>query len=196
MIILNIKRLDIRHTIVCLPFFVVLLLCSCSNNNIVKDIEQLMDQQITLSSDWNTIWKGKDVVLNGFIEAPIKMMVWYDSLVCGACEVNKMHRWYNIVDYADSLSQWFSIIFLFSPTKESMSRLSMSLKAEKFDYPIFIDQNASFAKQNSKIPKNQNLHSFLLDKDNKVVLIGNPLNNPSLWRLYKRNIQNMIDHHD
>jgi len=32
-----------------------------------------------------------------------------------------------------------------------------------------------------------------LDKDNRVVLVGNPLHNPPLWELYKRTIQKMID---
>jgi len=104
-----------------------------------------------------------------------------------------MNEWEEMATYADSLSQWFSIIYLFTPQKEDVNRLNILLKSDKFDYPVFIDFNGSFVKQNPKIPKNRQLHSFLLDKNNKVVLIGSPLYNPMLWELYKRTIYKMID---
>ena len=37
------------------------------------------------------------------------------------------------------------------------------------------------------------LHSFLLDKDNRVVLTGNPIGNEPLWELYKEQIRELIN---
>ena len=48
-----------------------------------------MGQEITLSLDWSAVYKGKDTILDGFAEAPVKLVVWYDSLLCGSCEVVK-----------------------------------------------------------------------------------------------------------
>jgi len=176
-----------------LSFLTIILFYSCTNHNLAGDIEQLKQQQITLSSDLNSIYNGKDTVLTDFLEAPIKLVIWYDAMGCLSCEASKMNEWEAIVADAAPFSQWFSIVFLFTPPKEDWYKLSMSLKSGKFNYPVFIDRTASFIKQNSKLPKNRKLHSFLLDKNNRVVMVGNPLHNPVLWDLYKSTIQKMIN---
>jgi len=172
---------------------VALLLFACSQQRSIKSIEQIMKQSITVSPTIGAVWKGKDTILSDFMETPIKLIIWHDSLACTSCEMSKMYEWKYITAYADSLSQWLSIIFLFTPKKNDLDRVNIALKFGKFDYPIFIDQNSAFVKQNPKLPKNRQLHSFLLDKNNRVVMVGNPLYNPTLWELYKRTIQKMID---
>lgn len=173
-----------------LPIFFI---CSCTNNRLIKDMRSLMGQQITVSVDWNTVLKGKDTVLSDFTKVPIKLIVWVDSLGCTSCEANSMYMWKDIANYADSLSQWFNIIFLFTPKKKDLPALSTVLTRELLDYPIFIDLNGRFVRQNPNLPKNRQLHTFLLDKNNKVVMVGSPLYNPTLWKLYKRTIQTMIN---
>ena len=104
------------------------------------------------------------------------------------CSKVKMNKLYFPLLYA---------FFLCSCTNTRLvkdaQRVSIALKVNQLDYPVFIDQYATFVHQNPNLPKNQQLHSFLLDKNNRVVLVGNPLYNPALWALYKRTIQEMID---
>ncbi|MCL2502373.1 MAG: hypothetical protein FWE99_04505 [Bacteroidales bacterium] len=171
----------------------LLFFLSCANNRLVKDIEQFMNRQIVLSADWDAVYKGRDTVLTDFLEVPIKLVVWYDSLGCGSCEVGKMHEWNKITAYADSLAPWFSIVYLFTPSRADLRSVDRAVRIDKFDYPVFIDKDAAFIRQNPKLPKNRRLHSFLLDKNNKVVMVGNPLHNPTLWALYKTTIQKMMD---
>ena len=177
-------------------FFFVLafMLCSCIENRLAKDVEKFMGQQIILSTDWKAVWRGRDTVVTDFTKTPIKLVVYHDSLMCSTCQLNRMNDWDEMVAYADSLAQWFTIIYLFTPKKEDMGKVNMALKAGKFDCPVFIDPLADFVKENPKIPQNQRLHSFLLDRNNRVVLAGNPLYNTPLWVLYKSIIQKMINH--
>ena len=67
-----------------LAFFVVSLLCSCINKQLVKEIEEFKGQQVTVPKDCHTIWKGKDTLLFKFSDAPVKMVVWFDSLSCAS----------------------------------------------------------------------------------------------------------------
>ena len=46
---------------------------------------------------------------------------------------------------------------------------------------------------NENIPTDTRLHSFLLDKDSKIILVGNPLRNEKLWDLYKNVIENELN---
>ena len=176
-----------------LAIFIVVLIASCTNDRLAKEMEQFMGRQITVPTDLNAVWNGRDTVLADFTKVPIKLVIWYDSLLCNSCQISKMSVWNAKVAYADSLAQWFSIIYLFTPKKEEANKINIALKADKFDYPIFIDQNGTFVKQNPNLPKSRELHSFLLDKNNRVKLVGSPLYKPALWKLYKHTIQAMID---
>jgi len=173
--------------------FAVSFLCSCANNGLVREIDDFMGQQIIVSSEWHTIWKGEETFLYRFTEVPIKLVVWFDSLSCASCQIVRMYEWDDIVAHASSFEKLFNVIFLFTPNQEELSEVSMMLKRVSFGYPVFIDQDATFVKQNPNLPQNRKLHIFLLDKNNKVVMVGNPLHNPKLWELYKKTIQNMVD---
>jgi len=176
-------------------FFISFLffLCSCTNNRLVRDVGKFMNQQITLPESMSVVWRGKDTIMTNYSTSFIKLIIWYDSLRCISCEANKINEWREIIAYTDSLDKWLSIIYLFTPRKNDIYKVKMALKSDKLDYPIFIDQHLIFVKQNPKLPKNRELHSFLLDKDNRVVLIGNPLHAPPVWNLYKKTIQTLID---
>ena len=57
-------------------------------------------------------------------------------------------------------------------------------KQQHFDYPIFIDKKRKMQRINN-FPKEPIYQTFLLDKNNRVLLIGNPIGNIKLWKLYK-----------
>jgi hypothetical protein len=50
-----------------------------------------------------------------------------------------------------------------------------------------------FVKFNPYIPTDPRLHTFLLDRDGKVVLVGDPANNHELWELYKTTITELVE---
>lgn len=57
-----------------------------------------------------------------------------------------------------------------------------------FDYPVCIDEQDSLNKLND-FPTEMAFHTFLLDKSNKIIAIGNPIHNPKIKELYLKIIQ-------
>lgn len=57
------------------------------------------------------------------------------------------------------------------------------MKYNNFKFPVCIDKNDSFYKLNH-LPSNIAFQTFLLDKNNKVMAIGNPINNLKVKDLY------------
>ena len=45
----------------------------------------------------------------------------------------------------------------------------------------------------NRFPKQDRYKTFLLDKENRVVLVGSPANNDKLWELYKQQIRKLMD---
>jgi hypothetical protein len=106
-----------------------------------------------------------------------------DAKGCESCKMQP-NMWMQIIREADStLSDVLSFEFYFHPKNEK--NLLHILKRERFDQLIHIDRNDTLNKLN-KFPTDINYQCFLLDKDNKVILIGNPFNLPNIWSLYKK----------
>jgi hypothetical protein len=108
-----------------------------------------------------------------------KILLYTDSTGCTRCK-SRMYIWQN---YIEELGNQVNFLFYFYPKNEE-SLLSM-LKLEIFNYPVFIDNNDKLNKLN-KFSNNSMFQCFLLDKNNKILAMGNPVNNPQIWKLYKQ----------
>ncbi len=62
--------------------------------------------------------------------------------------------------------------------------MSYILKRDSYDYPVHLDKENVFSIING-LSDNMSIHSFLLDKYNKVLAIGNPVLNNKIISLYK-----------
>lgn len=62
------------------------------------------------------------------------------------------------------------------------------LKRENFHHPIWIDKENMLNKLNH-FPADPTFQTFLLDKDNRVLAVGNPIHNPKVKELYLKIIR-------
>lgn len=62
------------------------------------------------------------------------------------------------------------------------------LKRENFHHPIWIDKENMLDKLNH-FPADPTFQTFLLDKDNRVLAVGNPVHNPKVKELYLKIIR-------
>lgn len=58
--------------------------------------------------------------------------------------------------------------------------------------PFIIDINNEFEQLNPHLPKNKAMHTFLLDENNNVVLVGNPLHNPKIEKMFKEIVEEKL----
>ena len=117
--------------------------------------------------------------------ASFKILTYIDSTGCTSCRL-RLADWKKIVAEADSLFQGrVNFLFFFQPKSEK--ELTYLLKRDNFRYPVFFDRACRLAGLN-RFPSVMEHQCFLLDADNKVVLIGNPALNPQIWKLFKRQI--------
>jgi hypothetical protein len=78
-----------------------------------------------------------------------------------------------------------SFLLFFHP--KNKKELQYLFRRDRIDYPVFIDANNALEQMNN-FPKLPQYQCFLLDKDNKVLMIGNPVSNPRIWELYKQTV--------
>ncbi|GBU08816.1 hypothetical protein AwDysgo_21470 [Bacteroidales bacterium] len=97
-----------------------------------------------------------------------------------------MADWKKIIAETNSIApKKVEFLFFFNPKNER--ELTSMLKMDKFELPVFYDKKNEINQLNS-FPDDMMFQAFLLDKDNKVIIVGNPSMNPQIWDLYKQEI--------
>ena len=125
--------------------------------------------------------QGKDTVDFSFRNAEYKVVSYVDSIGCISCKL-QLANWAAFIQEVDSLTDETVpfILCLHNPDVEEMKRI---VRKENFQYPVFIDEKGTFDALNH-FQTNMTFQTFLLDKDNKIVAIGNPVLNPMVKELY------------
>lgn len=166
----------------------MLLFVACQDKQ-KEDIKQLVSE-----------WQGKevlfpqDLVFTRFVsdtvdfripESSYKVLVYVDSIGCTSCKL-QLHRWKELIQYTDSVTQG-AVPFLFFFQSNDKKEIRYILKRDNFDKPICLDLSDRLNQLN-RFPSDSRFQTFLLDKDNKVVVIGNPIHNPNVRELYLKEI--------
>ena len=125
--------------------------------------------------------QGKDMVDFEFKDADYKVVTYIDSVGCTSCKL-QLHRWKQLVAEVDSLTD-DSVPFLFYFHPKNIKELRYLTRRDGFTYPVCFDEQDEINRLN-QFPSVMDFQTFLLDKDNKVVAMGNPILNPNIKDLY------------
>ncbi|MCQ2973333.1 MAG: hypothetical protein MJ211_00825 [Bacteroidales bacterium] len=173
-----------------LIFVLIITLISC-NDTAKKSYDlfaQWTNKKIEFPQDINFYTTNKD---NNILEvkSKVKLLRYIDSSGCSSCKL-KLEVWNNFIKQIMKLSDnKCPTIITFNPKDDIIQTRNFKtiLKTSGFDYPIFIDYNDSLNILNN-FPSDERFHCFLLDENNRVILIGNPVQNPKIKDLYIRTI--------
>ena len=67
------------------------------------------------------------------------------------------------------------------------------LRRINFEYSFYIDPKSDILYLNGISEKQPLLHTFLVDGDNRMVLVGSPIDNAQMLALYKQQIRKLMD---
>jgi hypothetical protein len=171
---------------------IILVLCvlvSCRKNQNIADPEKIVAEwtgkEIAFPSGLQCISIMKDTACIDLYGDNYKILLYADSAGCMSCRT-KLNKWKNLINETDTIfNRKPDFLFFFNSKSNEVKNLKLLLRNNYFDYPVFIDKENEIMKLNN-IPKEQEYQCFLLDKDNKVVMVGNPVLNPGIWALYKK----------
>lgn len=170
----------------------ILLLPSCrSNQKLTKMMNDFSMSEIKLP-EMRQMVMGEDSVCIDLDTVPVLLVVYRDPDACVPCQLDHMYAYQKVIDFGIGRSG-FSPVFIFSPKKNRVEDVHLTLCRTRFRHPVFFDEEGLFFAANKNIPKNPELHVFLLDKNRKVIVSGDPSHNSQLWDFYKRIIVLMLD---
>ena len=125
--------------------------------------------------------QGKDTVDWEFSNADYKVVTYIDSVGCTSCKL-QLPQWKKLVAEVDSLTNG-RVPFLFYFHPKDRKELHYLTRRDDFTYPVCFDERDELNRLN-QFPTDMTFQTFLLDEDNKVVTMGNPIHNPKVKELY------------
>ena len=153
-------------------------------DNITKIVKEWTGKEILFPEGLACTSMGRDTSCVDLYSDSYKILLYVDSTGCTSCRLN-LSDWNRIMGESDSaFITKPKFVFVFQPKKSDEKELHYVLESNGFCHPVFVDKENEFNKTN-KFPSNPDYQCFLLDKDNKVIMVGNPSQNTGIWTLYK-----------
>lgn len=170
-----------------LCFISVTLICTYSckrQNDISCEYDRMYGKEINLPlSSMQCFQKAKSIH-----HSSLSMVTFIDSSECTPCAIDDIYNWEVFINEAQKHKLDIEYIFIIAPQKKDIKYVN--LHTIDIDGSIYIDTAYCFARVNKLISQNPKFHSFAIDKNNKIVFIGNPTRNDRIAKLYDKLIIN------
>ena len=158
-----------------------LLACN-SRENIEEEMRMFAGQVITIEKD--SLHNPYSLHTNLYPSTPYTYVIYSDPDNCSECAINHISDWSDLDMERYVQKGILSYMFILAPENSRLNRIkSLIGKKNLNDYAIYVDTCGYFERNNELLPSNHLLHTFMIDKTNKVVLIGNPISNPQIKKM-------------
>ena len=172
-------------TAVILCLFLLATACNNKKRQLTKLVEEWQGKEILFPSNPELKLYGRDTVCPELFSREYKILNFIDTNGCTECRL-KLFDWQMLKEEIDSLNLNVSLVFV--AWVKNYKQLEDIQKLNRFNTPLLYDRTGQ-ADSLNHFPIVPGFQTFLLDKNNRVLLIGSPLGNETLWNLYKKTIR-------
>lgn len=159
----------------------ILLPLSCTNvsSSYKKQISDWYGRKIWFPDIMTDVLTGDTIRLN---DEYFTIISYVNNTGCLGCKLN-LRVWNEYINSLDSIVDTDINIIMIVNTKDK-EELSYFLEHESYDYPVYLD-SVDIINSENHFPTESTLQSFILDKNHKVIAIGNPVADQNIASLYK-----------
>ncbi|MDR2586137.1 MAG: hypothetical protein LBC84_07980 [Prevotellaceae bacterium] len=112
---------------------------------------------------------------------PLKIVTYIDKNSCSECALRILLHWNSLLQELSDVSVGFIPVIY----PNDISELVDVLQTMQIDFPLLYDTENVFLKMNKLNRTLAVNRTFLLDSNNKIIVIGEPLASERLWMVYK-----------
>ena len=181
-----------KQTLFCI-LLAIFFVYSCKDNKqkeeATKIVNEWIGKEIRFPDNVPCYISGKDTLPNLCSEnfrKEFKILLYVDSAGCSSCRLN-LFEWKQLMEETDSLFQGKLGFLLYFQPKDEKEMGGLFVR-DGFNNPVFMDTKGVINNLN-RFPQVMQYQCFLLDSNNKVLMIGNPVSNMKIWELYKEQIE-------
>ncbi|MBE6332723.1 MAG: hypothetical protein E7070_10525 [Bacteroidales bacterium] len=136
---------------------------------------------VVIPTDKMIYWEPDEYVDTHHNENKYRLVVYTDSTQCSSCFISHLSDWYEFLSL--ERNGHLSVTFIIEPPKSQYEETIERIKKKQFLHAIYIDSDCQFRENNPQIPQERIYHIFLLNKDNQIELVGNPIQNSQVGKM-------------
>lgn len=181
-----------RRYLYLITFCYLLVFLGCeSKQTVQKVLRKSYGKQINLKLPMQYVFEDTTLDATSQPELPpIKVVVYIGGQLCAPCFRNYLSTTSEFIDKFSSDSVQYICVMYPRPIEEIQEAMD-SLKLPQT--VVLYDKGDQYLKKNSLEKYTDMFRAFLLDKNNRVVLVGDPLRSTDLRKIYTEKIREMID---
>lgn len=165
---------------------ILFCLASCQHNTKQQQVQTILhwqQKEIFVPQSISINWNGLDSC-DLFYKFDYKIVYYIDG-DCHTC-LNQISRIDSV--YQTIKTQYSTLlIYVYSADYKHLEK-SLNQNGKTLQTPLLYDRENSFYKQN-QLPSDPLFHSFLIDKDNHVIVAGSFIANQQMTDLYSKILQ-------
>lgn len=147
-------------------------LCALKQHKIVLPLNQM---ECIIESHTNSVSE----------HSLLRLIVYSDSASCSSCAVDKLYMWTDFCQRTEVYKNELDYGFIFCPKSKDRIDVEFAISTLRhFNHSVYVDTLGLFERFNPYLSKNPRLHTFLLDENNNVLLVGNPLENEKIEEMF------------
>ena len=165
-------------------FLVVFVFSFCSHSE-EKSFRDFFLSGIKMPYDEFVKIQGNDVNRDNMIH----IVKYYDDHLCTKCMLSKL-----IIDEKKTFlkdNQNINYLYIFSANRKDFEKELIQINNKsKICGQIYIDTSNVFIKHNPSISESMLYHTFVINNEGKVLMVGDPFENEKMEALFKKVIAN------
>ena len=163
-------------------FILLLCGCTCPKSQMTNTLNKMIGTQVKLCIPQMECKQASSKSNSNF-----KMIVYIDSTECTPCALSHLRYWNPLIKETKNID--INYIFIIAPKTKEIYDINVEMEITDLENSIYLDKKYVFLKNNKNIPKETMYHTFLLDMNNKVVIVGNPIGNKRVKNLFYKIIR-------
>ncbi len=161
---------------------ILLSSCDSSKDRVHEAVTQMMSEYIDIPYDKMECWTNDSLMkVSPWKQAKLKLVHFVDSTQCSSCYLHKIAIQEKLLHFEHDYKKVFTNVFIIAPGQRDRRKLYAEYGSDLLPATIFVDTTHVFVESNPKFPEESMLHTFLLDENNKVILVGNPYVNKNMY---------------
>lgn len=170
-------------------FFVtfIIILYSCDNSpRLIQEVKDLNGRVIEFPKYEILAYDSILIQKNNCNSNDIKLVSYLDNVPCSPCIFNMLQN--RVQEVKKELGDDFSYIIVLQV--DDRQKLLNAIRKFRFQTPIIYYGDNRFSDINDLhiLARNK---TFLLNNDNKIMVMGEPFGNKKLWKVYKTAINQL-----
>lgn len=155
--------------------------CNSHKAEVQATVEEMQSSAITIPYERMECWASDSILEDRpWNKAKLKMVHYVDSATCSTCYLQKVAIYGLLFNMETQSNNDFYNVFIINPNIIAKKKLISDFSGKLIPQTIFVDSTNVFMESNPNLPSESMYHTFMLDENNKVILVGNPMLNKQI----------------